>query len=320
MGKLDELMKGAGANVGESMGAGRAAGTVHRATPPAFGGVPERLQGVAKAKDTAEIPTERIAPDPDQPREEFDEDGLARLAESLKARGQLQPIRVRWDEGRKAYVILCGERRWRAATQAGLRTMTCVIQEGPIAPGEMLALQLVENLIREDLRPIEQAKAFRSLMELNGWSARQVARELAIDHTGVTRALALLELPASVQEHVERGDLSPATAYEVSKAEDPETIRAVAEEVVASGLSRAEAVERVRRASPKPARGAKGRGASKGGPKLLKSRVVRLAGGKVTIDLRRAGEAAAVLALVEEAAEVLRREAAAEQGGSAEAA
>ncbi|AGA31650.1 ParB/RepB/Spo0J family partition protein [Singulisphaera acidiphila] len=302
MGKLEEMMRGAGTNVGESMGAGRQSPSVHRATAPAFGGVPARLQGVLKAKDTAEIPVDRIQPDPDQPREEFDETALDHLAESLKTRGQLQPIRVRWDEGQGTYVVVAGERRWRAAVRAELKTMTCVIQDGVLAPGEMLAIQLVENLIREDLKPIEQAKAYRSLMELNGWSARQVARELAIDHTGVTRALALLELPAAVQAQVEEGALPPATAYEVSKLEDPEQQREVAALVVQDGLSRAETVERVRQVAKAPK---KGRGVAKAGPP--RPRTFRVGGGKVVLEPKKVG-AEAMLAMVEEVAAMLRAE------------
>ena len=244
MGKLDDMMRGAGANVGESMGEGRVVGTVHGATPSPFSGVPARLQGVIKAKDAAEIPTDMIQPDPDQPREEFDDDALHRLADSLRTRGQLQPIRVRWEEGRGAYVILCGERRWRAAVKAGIKTMSCVIHGGALDENERLAIQVVENALREDLRPIEQAKAYRSLMSHHGWSVRQVARELAIDHTGVSRALSLLDLPTSVQDQVERGELAPSVAYQVGKLDHGESA-AIADQVVAGGLTREEAAELV---------------------------------------------------------------------------
>jgi ParB family chromosome partitioning protein len=156
---------------------------------------------------------DRIAADPDQPREEFDPEALQRLADSLRAKGQLQPIRVRWDEGRGAYIIICGERRWRAATMAGLETLHCVIVEGTVEPVELLAIQLVENALREDLRPVEQARAYRTLMDQKGWSTRQLAAELAVTQPQVVRTLALLDLPAVVQEAVEQGTLAPGTAY-----------------------------------------------------------------------------------------------------------
>ena len=100
MGKLDELMRSAGANADESMGKG----TIFGAGPPAANAptplTPAKLQGLVKVKNVAEVPLDRIAPDPDQPREEFDPDSIARLAESLKATGQLQPIRVAWPRNR----------------------------------------------------------------------------------------------------------------------------------------------------------------------------------------------------------------------------
>ena len=205
MSKLDKILAESGSNIDASMGAGRSPRPLHGATPPPATSGPARLQGLVRSKDTAEIPLDRIERDPEQPREEFSEEGLERLAQSLRTRGQLQSIRVRWDEGRGVYVIVCGERRWRAARMAGLLTMSCVIMDQPAEPGELLALQLVENALREDLRPIEQAHAYKALLELHAWSARQLATELAINPATVTRALALLELPASVQERVEQG-------------------------------------------------------------------------------------------------------------------
>src|SRR4051812_5207719 len=181
MGKLDELIRAHGANIGDSFGTGHAADGL----PPGMSlaqaqRVPARDQGVARSKHAVEIPVDRIQADPDQPREEFDEEALDRLAESLRSKGQLQPIRVRWDEGRGAYVIVMGERRWRAAIKAGLATLSCVVHQGPVDPGELLALQLVENAVREDLKPIEQAKAYRKLQELYGWSGNRLAKELAV--------------------------------------------------------------------------------------------------------------------------------------------
>ena len=286
MAKFDEMMRGAGSNIAESMGASRLHGAPSTsATAPTVAGVPARLQGVSKSKNAAEIPVEKITPDPDQPREEFDETALARLADSLKARGQLQPIRVRWDEGRGSYMILVGERRWRAARMAGLSTLSAIVVDGPIAPGELLAIQLIENCLREDLRPIEQARAFRSLIDRNGWTVRQVAQELAIDHSNVVRALALLELPPPVQEQVEQGTLPPSTAYEIAKIADPTEQAELAARVLAEGMTRSETAAAVatKRAS-KPG-GSKGRGASKGKARKVTSRIFRTkAGARFTIE------------------------------------
>src|SRR3954452_22092105 len=100
---------------------------------------------------------------------------------------------------------------------AGLPRLSCIVVLQPCDPSELLALQLIENAVREDLTPLEQARAYRTLMDAQGWSARHLPAELAIIPATVTRALALLELPATVQEHVEQGALAPATAYEIGK-------------------------------------------------------------------------------------------------------
>jgi ParB family transcriptional regulator, chromosome partitioning protein len=251
MGKIDDLMRISG-NIDESMGAGDSP-----RIKPATSAAPNRWQGVTKAKDVALIPVDKVDRDPGQPREEFDEDALKRLADSLRIRGQLQPIRVRWDEDRGVYVILVGERRWRAARMAGLPTLSCVIVEQRIETNELLALQLVENALREDLRPVEQAKAYRRLMDANGWSSRQVAEELHVGQASVVRALALLDLPQEVQDRVDGGKLPASVAYEVSRLDDPEQQIALAEAVVEHGLRRtevAQAVQAVKANRPTPAR------------------------------------------------------------------
>jgi ParB family transcriptional regulator, chromosome partitioning protein len=304
MGKLEELQRLAGANSRESMGEGRPGGAAPGPPQaPASSGMPARLQGISKSKNAVEIPVDKVHPDPDQPREDFDPESLARLAESLKARGQLQPIRVRWDEVRGAYIIICGERRWRAAAMAGMATMSAVVVEGEIPPGELLAIQLVENCLREDLKPVEQSKAYRALMDRNGWSIRQLAAELALDHTAVSRALKLLEMPESVQVQVERGDLSPWTAYEIAKVEDPAEQTELAARVVSEGLSRAETVEVVRQTTGKgnkPARG-KGKGGA-GKPRKVTSRVFRTTTGpRITVEFRKGLDDGLVLAALAEA-------------------
>jgi ParB family chromosome partitioning protein len=296
MGKLDELMKSSRGIAAESMGRLEPSGVMHGASVPAM---PDRLQGITRSKSAAEIPLDKLAPDPDQPREEFDEASLARLAESLRTRGQLQPIRVRWDEEQSRYLIVCGERRWRAAKLAGLPSMSCVIMDAPATPSELLALQLVENLVREDLKPIEQAKAFRSVMDAHGWSTHDVARELAIDQSSVVRALRLLELPATVQEQVEKGALPPATAYEVSKLDDPAEQVTLVRRVVAEKLSRAQTADEVKRSAARSprAKAAKGKPARKPTSRVFR----RMAGCTVTVENARGLDPALIRAALSEA-------------------
>jgi ParB family chromosome partitioning protein len=239
MSKLDEFKRTLGGHVSDSFGTGAPVAPL----PPGMDvadarRMPARLAGLSKAKDAAVIHVDRIQADPDQPREEFDPESIDRLAESLKTRGQLQPIRVRWDEGRGAYVIIAGERRWRAAVRAGLPTLTCMIQETPLDAAGLLAAQLVENALREDLKPVQQAKAYRRLMDLHGWSGSQLARELCIDQSGVSRALALLDLPEPLQVQVDAGAIGARVAADISRLEDSTEQVALAEQAAAGNLTR----------------------------------------------------------------------------------
>jgi ParB family chromosome partitioning protein len=204
-----------------------------------------RYQGLERLKGANDIPVERLTRDPSQPRELFDEAALQELVESIESLGVLQPIRVRWDEELGMYVIIAGERRLRAARMAGLKSVPCVVQEGELTESQRLIEQLAENIIRADLQPIEQAKAFRRLIDLNGWSARQLAREMHIADANIVRALALLELPAGVQVQVETGRLAPSVAYEVSRLDNPEEQTVLAERIVAEKLTRDQAVVEV---------------------------------------------------------------------------
>ena len=207
---------------------------------------PAHLEGVTKEKAAARIALDRITNDPEQPREEFDPEALERLAESLRTRGQLQPVRVRWDHGKGAYIILVGERRWRAAKMAGLTELSCIIVEETLPDDERLMIQLVENALREDLRPVEQAKAYRTLMDVKGWSGNQLAKELHIAQSSVVRALSLLDLPARVQTQVEHGVLAPTVAAELAKLPDAETQAEVAQAVVDQDLTRSEVAELIK--------------------------------------------------------------------------
>lgn len=303
MSKQSDIMSRFGANLAESMGAGRTPGApvsgppgLHGATPSAGAG---RHVGAGRLKSGAEIATDRIAPDPNQPRTEFDADAIARLAESLKTHGQIQPITVRWSESMGQYLIVSGERRWRAAALAGRATMSAVILDGEHNESHILEIQLVENALREDLKPIEQARAYRALMDRNGWTGARVAEALHIDPSSVTRALALLELPCTVQEAVAAGDLSPSVAYEIGKA-PAEAQADVAARAMAEGMSRAEVVEAVRERSPRSSRAGKGRA---GKPKARKtSATIRTAAGKLTLENRRGVDDETFLAALAEAA------------------
>jgi ParB family chromosome partitioning protein len=227
---------------------------------------------------------------------------------SLKAHGQIQPISVRWSEDMGRYLIVTGERRWRASILAGRPTIAAVIIEGERSESQVLEMQLVENRLREDLQPIEQARAFRTLMDRNDWTAARLAEALQLTGASVTRALALLDLPYTVQDAVASGQLAPSVAYEVSKLDDPDAQAEVAARVVSEGLSRAETVKAVRQVASKPrASASKGRGASKGKPSLPSARILKTpAGFKVTVETRKGFDVPAWLEALEDAARQVR--------------
>lgn len=163
------------------------------------------------------IPSDFIVADPNQPRRDFDSQSLDRLTQSIRNHGLLNPIRVRWEESLGKYMILTGERRYRAAKQAGLAMVDCIIIEGDLTEAERLADQLTENLLRQDLNPIEKARGMRALMQSLNWTQKRLSQHLQIDPSDVTRSLALLELPDKIQKLIEDGALAPRSAYEITK-------------------------------------------------------------------------------------------------------
>jgi ParB family chromosome partitioning protein len=243
MKSAESLKNRLGQNMAESMGDATAGAG---ALPPGFATPSGRYAGCTRIKDALAIELGRIIPDPSQPRKEFDEEGLRELAASLKDRGQLQPVRVRYDEALEKWVIIAGERRYRAAVLAGLKTLACIEARGDQTPDEILTDQLVENCLREDLKPIEQANAYKALMDRRGWSYRELAEFLHISKGTISKAVSLLSLPEPVQELVEEGTLSPHTAYEVSRLNDASEQLAMAKQIVERKLTAEDAAQAVR--------------------------------------------------------------------------
>lgn len=188
-----------------------------------------------------------VIPDPDQPRTAFSEEDIERLAQSIRAQGQLHPIRVRWSDAHAKWVIISGERRYRATKQAGLQTIECRFHDGELSKTEVLEQQLIENLLRSDLRPLEEAKAFQQLLDLNGWTGKDLSSAIHVTQSRVTRALSLLKLPSDFQALVESGELAPSVAYELSKLPDDAERREALELSQAGGLTRDEVSSTVRR-------------------------------------------------------------------------
>lgn len=175
-----------------------------------------------------------VVPNPDQPRVNFDEAALEELAASVAEVGILQPVIVRpLSDGR--FALVAGERRWRAARRAGLTEIPAVIREGDDRAG--LTEALIENLQRQDLGPLEEAAAYRALMEDYGMTHEQVATSVGKSRPAITNTLRLLQLPASIQGLVERGELSAGHARALLSIEDTAYAQHVAARAVVEGWS-----------------------------------------------------------------------------------
>lgn len=201
--------------------------------------------GRTRLRNVGSIDIEQVVPDPHQPRVEFADESLERLAQSIREKGQLLPIHVRWSADVEKWTIISGERRWRATKAAGLTKIDCYFHEGELSQAEILEQQLVENLLREDLKPIEEASAFATLMELNDWNGKQVAESLHIAPSKVSRSLMLLDLPEDIQRQVNEGVIAARSAYELSKLRNDKARRQLAEKA-ADGMTQKQTANAVR--------------------------------------------------------------------------
>lgn len=239
MSKADSLLKNVGGYLSESIGV-----RPGQATRPAYaGGVEAPRTDFVRNRSVGEIHPSEVIPDPLQPRKFFNEEEIERLSADIRSRGQLQPIRVRWSAEHSKWLIIAGERRWRAITKAGLDKITCMFIDREMSESEIRAEQLVENLLREDLNGIEEAKSFATLMELNGWSATQLAENINVSKGKVSKALKLLKLPEDLQAQIESGTLSASTAYELAKVKDEGQQRELAEKAAAGQMTQPEAAK-----------------------------------------------------------------------------
>jgi len=197
-----------------------------------------------------EVAVQDIAPNPEQPRRLFDEEALSGLADSLRRHGLLQPLVVRRVAGH--YELLAGERRLRAAERAGLTTVPVLVRQA--SPDERLELALIENLQRENLTPIEEAEAYRHLMDRHGLSQEEISERIGKSRPAVTNALRLLTLPEAVKAQVESGELSAGHARAVLSLEGGEEQIRFAREIVTRRLSKSAAEQLVAARRGRPGR------------------------------------------------------------------
>src|SRR5262245_6848844 len=194
----------------------------------------EVLLGGAAASELAELPVDAIHPSPRQPRRRFDSEAGAGLAESVRAQGVVQPVLVR-PRAAGGYELIAGERRWRAAREARLKTVPAVVRDAD--DRDTLLLGLVENVAREDLSPIEEARAYAVVLDEFGLSLGELAERVGKSKPAISNRVRLLELPEDVLKMVERGQLTERHARAVLAVPDHEGRRALARKIVQKGMS-----------------------------------------------------------------------------------
>ncbi len=201
--------------------------------------------------EPSEINLDSIVPGPMQPRTHFDEAALESLAESIRSHGIVQPLLVRHKGD--GYELVAGERRWRAAKLAGITRVPVVVKEVP--DESLLEIALIENIQRENLNPIEEAQAYRKLIETVGLTQESLASRVGRDRSYITNYLRLLRLTDDVQQLVKEGRLSTGHARALLALSHPDLQRRIARQVIDGGLSVRVTEQLVQKASEeKPAR------------------------------------------------------------------
>ena len=189
---------------------------------------------IEDSKQLIQVELSRIRPNPYQPREEMDGASLEDLKRSIVEKGVLQPLILR-QQG-DGYELIAGERRYRAAKEAQLETVPAIVMD-IVEPEEMLELSLIENIQREDLNPIDEAKAYKRLMEEYALTQEQVAQKVGKERSTIANFLRLLQLPSSVQEKLKTGQISMGHARTLLALEKESDQESLCEKIVNRGLS-----------------------------------------------------------------------------------
>ena len=224
----------------ERRGLGRGLGELFQRTEPqpistSADGDPEPpLAPVPEGSYFTELPLETISPNPRQPRTVFDEDAMSELVESIREVGMLQPIVVRPLGGAK-FELVMGERRWRAAQQAGVDTIPAIVRE--TADHDLLRDALLENLHRAQLNPLEEAAAYQQMLEDFGCTQEELASRIKRSRPQISNTIRLLRLPPTVQRRIAAGVISAGHAKALLAIDDPAGQERIAQRVVAEGLS-----------------------------------------------------------------------------------
>lgn len=201
-------------------------------------GIPENQRD-----SVVELKINDISPNQGQPRKNFNEESLKELSASIEQNGVIQPIIVQ--RKGNGYLIVAGERRWRAARIAGLKVIPAIVRD--LTDKEIMEQALIENLQREDLNPLEEALAMQSLLKTHKMTQEQLALKIGKPRATIANALRLLNLDESLHEFIVRGDLSAGHAKVILSLKDKEDQRKVADEIMAKDMSVRQAEEYVRR-------------------------------------------------------------------------
>jgi ParB family transcriptional regulator, chromosome partitioning protein len=197
------------------------------------------------------VPVELLFPNPNNPRKHFAEEDLESLAKSLKDKGLLQPLVVR-PRGDGSFEIVAGERRWRASQRAGLHDLPVLIRE--LDDKETLEIALIENVQRSDLNPLEEARAYRQLIEQYAYTQQQLADAIGKSRSHIANTMRLMTLPDAIQTQIEKGELTAGHARSLIATEAPEEL---ADKIIQLKLSVREAEGLVRDTNQSPARAVK---------------------------------------------------------------
>jgi ParB family transcriptional regulator, chromosome partitioning protein len=191
------------------------------------------------------LPIELLKANPNNPRRHFAEDDIESLARSLKEKGVLQPIMVR-PRGEE-FEIVAGERRWRAAQRAGLHQVPVIIRE--LEDREALEIAIIENVQRSDLNPLEEARAYKMLMDQYDYTQQQLAQSIGKSRSHIANTIRLMQLPGTVLSHIEGGTLSAGHARTLVATDNPAQL---AEQIIKLGLSVRQAEDLTRQQSQRP--------------------------------------------------------------------
>jgi len=227
--------------VAESRGMGRGLGAI--------------LPDAPSGQEVAEIPVEAIRPNPDQPRVRFDDEALEALSRSIATSGVVQPLIAR-ELSDKSYELIAGERRWRAARMAGLDRVPVIVRDSDEAA--RMEVALIENMVREDLNPIEEARACAALVEDLGLSKEDLGKRVGRSRPQISNLIRLLDLPDDVQVMLEAGEITEGHGKAILRVQDHGGRRDLARAVVAGGWSVRRTEEEAARIEEGPARSAAG--------------------------------------------------------------